>query len=136
MRFFFAKSDRSISELLTISEGFDVVLMDSDSIKAEEELDLAYHLARKTFDNKLAIAKKFKYEFLLWLTGKTDIKSAMKKSEPKDAIDLLVVCFGKETKKELMEALGLSQVMEKKNILKKRSDPLRLEEISLSRVKN
>ena len=136
MRFFFAKSRLQIYELRKKSDALDLLILDPHAVKAEEELTLAFHLANKSFGNKRAIAKKFKYEFLLWLTGKTDIKSSMKKSEPKDAGELLVVCFGKETKKELLEELGSSELNERKFVLNKIADPLQLEEISLSRVKN
>ncbi|MEM4626597.1 MAG: KEOPS complex subunit Cgi121 [Candidatus Bilamarchaeaceae archaeon] len=93
--------------------------------KSEEEILLAYELAKRAFDRGYNIAKKFKLEFLLWLAGKTDIKSALETTAPQKGKSALVIVFGKE------KIDG-----EKKAKIKKEGNPLDLERISLSRVKN
>jgi len=128
----FAKSELGLSELLERSAGLDALVLDPLVAESKEELELSFHLSKKTLLKKRSLAKKMKYEFMLWLTGKTDIRSAMKKSAPKNAKDLLIVIFGEE-KNSVLNALGAKQ---KKKSLKKEADALRLEEISLSRIKN
>ncbi|MEM3075738.1 MAG: hypothetical protein QW590_02855, partial [Candidatus Bilamarchaeaceae archaeon] len=59
-----------------------IIAVRSDFARSKEEFYLAYLLAKLAFKNKKNIAKKFKYEFLLWLTGKRDIRSALAVSEP------------------------------------------------------
>jgi tRNA threonylcarbamoyladenosine modification (KEOPS) complex Cgi121 subunit len=86
-----------------------------------EEIELAYHLAKKSFAGKKNIARKFKYEFLLWLSGTRDIKNAMKKTAPEKGKPFLLIVFSGQMKGE-------------KPALKKTADPLRLERISLSRI--
>ncbi len=92
-----------------------------DKVHSREELELAYILAKDAFRRKKNIAKKFRYEFLLWLSGKTDIKSAVRWAEPSK--QALLVLF--EGSRKLKPAK-----------LKKRAEPLELERISLSRIKN
>lgn len=100
----------------------NAVLLDPEKVKSGEELELAHYLAKKSFKNKSNIAKKFKYEFLLWLSGKTDISSAIRYSKTSRKEKLLVVFNGE---------LNLKSAK-----LKKTADPLDLERISLSRIKN
>ena len=100
----------------------DSVSIRKDLVKSEEEIKLAYYLAELSFKNKNNIAKKFKYEFLLWLTGKTDIKSALAISEPKGK-ECIAVIFGD------------SKIKGKPSELKKAAEPLDIEKISLSRIK-
>jgi len=88
------------------------------------EVRLAYALAKKSFEKGKNIAKKFSFEFLLWLTGKTDIDSALNAAAPKNE-DCLVVVFGRK------KPAGA-----KKARLKQKAEPLALEKISLSRVRN
>jgi tRNA threonylcarbamoyladenosine modification (KEOPS) complex Cgi121 subunit len=103
----------------------DAIAVRSNIVKSGEEIALAYLLAELAFKNKKNIANKFKYEFLLWLTGKTDIKSALDISEPKGN-ECIVVAFKNE--KIAGKQLPLK--------LQKKAEPLDLEKISLSRVKN
>ena len=100
----------------------NAVLVNPEKVKSEEEIELAYYLAKKSFRNKSNIAKKFKYEFLLWLSGKMDINSAINYSKTSKKKKLLVVFEG---------TLNL-----KKAKLEKAADPLDIERISLSRIKN
>ncbi|MBU0533077.1 hypothetical protein KKB44_06310 [Candidatus Micrarchaeota archaeon] len=102
-------------------EKFDAVIIRRDAVESMEEIELAYYLAKKAFENKQNIAKQFKYEFLLWLSGTRDIKNALKKTVPKD--ECLLILFSGSKPKEGKEIQ-----------LKKTGDPLRLEAIALSRI--
>jgi len=128
----FAESDLGIEELLERSAKLDALVLDPSVAESKEELELSFYLAKKSLSKKSALAKKMKYEFLLWLTGKTDIRSAMKKSTPKNANELLIMILSGK-KEHVLKTLGAN---EKKKTLKKIADQLRLEEISLSRIKN
>jgi tRNA threonylcarbamoyladenosine modification (KEOPS) complex Cgi121 subunit len=128
----FAKSELGLSELLERSARLDALVVDPSVAGSIEELNLAFHLAKKSILKKRSLAKKLKYEFLLWLTGKTDIRSAMKKSAPKNAKDLLIVIFS-GTKEHVLKTLRANEV---KKSLEKNADSLRIEEISLSRIRN
>ncbi len=99
------------------------LVIDPARVASEEELELAHLLARDAFRKKRNVAKQFRYEFLLWLSGKTDIKSALRwAGHPKDGIK---IAFGK---------VKMSFSSPKK--LRKKAEPLELERISLSRIKN
>jgi tRNA threonylcarbamoyladenosine modification (KEOPS) complex Cgi121 subunit len=100
----------------------DAVLINPEKVKSMEELELAYLLAKKSFKNKRNIAKQFKYEFLLWLSGKTDIKSALE--------------YFKTPKKQKLLVLFKGGMKLKQAKLEKTAEPLDLERISLSRIKN
>lgn len=102
-------------------DGLDAVAVKESAVESMEELELAYHLARKTFAGKKNIARKFKYEFLLWLSGTRDIKNAMKKTAPEEGKPFLLIVFS-------------GQIRGEKPALKKTADALRLEKISLSRI--
>ena len=117
-------------DALKICDRFDALLVDKETVKSLEELALAEFLAKKSFSEGSNIAKKFKYEFLLWLTGKRDIKSAMKISEPRDK-KVLLILFEKKEKKKLLNELNAK---ERKFKLKENADALALEKISLSRI--
>ncbi len=115
----------------------NVLIMKQDTVKSLEEIELAHHLATKAMKDGTNIARKLKYEFLLWLSGKTDIKSAMKATAPAPTASdgtgdpgtgFLLICFGKC---ERIEGFGTLNKLD----LKKKADPLDLERISLSRIK-
>lgn len=118
------------NDALKVCDSFDAILVELSIVQSKEELTLAEFLAEKSFLDKKNIAKKFKYEFLLWLTGKRDIKSAMKISEPNDS-EALLILFEKKDKQKLLKALNAK---EKKFKLKENADALALERISLSRI--
>lgn len=128
----FAQSPLSIADIIKRSGPLDALVLAPSCAQSMEELELAHQLAKRCFESENNIANRFKYEFLLWLTGKTDIKSAMAKSVPKEKSELLIVVFG-EDRQHVLKTLDAK---EKKKEPAKRSDPLRLEEISLSRIKN
>jgi len=100
----------------------DAVLINPEKVESMEEMELAYFLAKKSFKNKKNIAKKFKYEFLLWLSGKTDIKSALE--------------YFRTSKKQKLLVLFKGEMKLKKAKLEKTAEPLDIERISLGRIKN
>jgi|GEM_PF-540214 len=118
---------KEIREMLADEEA---LIIRKDFVQSEEELMLAFHLAKKTLEKKRNIAKKLKYEFLLWLSGRTDIKSAIRSTDAKDSKDILLIVLS--GKKNILEKL---QAKEKPLKLKKRAEPLALERISLGRIK-
>ncbi len=107
----------------------DALLIDDSIINSNEEITLAYELAKKSFEDKTNIARIFKYEFLLWLTKKRDIKSALEAARPKGNEAFLIIFEG--GKNEILEKIGAKEIKFK---LKKNADPLEIEEISLSRI--
>src|SRR5512143_3220256 len=116
-------------ELHARLDGMDSVAVSSRAVGSVEEIMLAHHLAAAAFGKGEGIAKKLRYEFLLWLSGKRDIRSAMDATAP-DGGEMIVVSFcgaadvaGSLSGREL--PLGLPE----------EGDPLALERISLSRVR-
>jgi len=110
--------------VLSKNENENILVLPSDAYTLEE-IELAYALAKKSFADKKNIAKKFKFEFLLWLTGKKDINSALSQ-----------ISFDKEKSYTVIVFGNIKIPNAKKPRLKKRADPLALERISLSRIKN
>jgi len=84
-----------------------------------EEIMLADHLTSKALQERKNIARERKLEFLLWLSGKRDIRSAI---EATKGIEVGIGDDGKITIRPEPK--------------KKKADPLALERISLSRVKS
>lgn len=109
----------------------DAVVIDPGFVKSIEELQLAEHLAKKSFSSKKNIAKKLKYEFLLFLSGKTELKSAFRLVNPKGSEMILAVFSGNED--EILKKLNATK---QKLKLKENADSLDIERISLSRIKN
>ena len=130
MRVFRAESGLSMEELCRALDDLDALVVRPDTVESFEELELAFHLARKAFQKKKNIARKLKYEFLLWLSGTRDISSAMKKTSPKGKEFLLVVFS------DIKKLPGKLKAKEKKIGLRKHGDSLRLEKISLSRIRS
>jgi len=112
-------------ELDRISKELNILFLDPEKINNIEELKLAEYLARKSFKKK-KIARKFPLEFLLWLSGKTNIKSAMEMLFKKNS-DVLVVSF---SGRKIIKKLGTKKPL----MIPKRADPLQIEKISLSRI--
>ena len=111
-------------------DGFEALALGPKTIEALEEVKLAEYLAKKAFKNRKNIANKFKYEFLLWLSGKRDIKSAMEETKPRGKKFLVVILSGNEN--EILKKLNAKKIGLK---IRKNADSLRLEKISLSRLK-
>jgi tRNA threonylcarbamoyladenosine modification (KEOPS) complex Cgi121 subunit len=109
---------------LSKNELENILILPKDAY-TREEIELAYALAKKSFAEKKNIAKKFKFEFLLWLTGKNDINSALDQVSCNEEESCVVIVLG-----------DIKIPNAKKPRLKRRADPLALERISLSRIKN
>ncbi len=116
---------------LRLCEKESVLLVDPSLVESKEEIKLAEFLSERNFRKEKNLAKKKKYEFLLWLTGKRDIKSAMDYSRPKSN-QALAVFFGKDRKKNLLSLLKVTK--KRKPTLINRGNPLQLERIALSRI--
>lgn len=116
--------------ILQICDSYDAILINTNVIKSIEEIKLAEFLARKSFAEETNIGKKFKYEFLLWLTGKRDIKSALLLSKP-NKNNAILILFKESDKNKILEKLMAQEIKVK---LKEKSDILSLEKISLSRI--
>ena len=111
----------------------DAVAVRTGAVESLEEFELASYLAERSFAKKTNIARKPTYEFLLWLAGKNDIDSAMKELSPREGeSEFFVVVFSDAGKTEILRGLDAE---EKPLGLKKKCEALRLERISLSRVK-
>ncbi len=123
-------SDLSMNETNAILKDEDALAIDSNFVKSELELKLAEQLTISSFKQNINIANKFKYEFLLWLSGKRDIRSAMEVTLPKSNKNMLIVVFGTNSLK--IFSLLNAKVIKKK--LPKTFDPIALERISTSRV--
>ena len=80
-------------ELHARLDGLDAVAISPQAVRSREEIMLARHLAEAAFGKKANIAKKLRYEFLLWLSGRRDIKSAMEATSPEGG-EMIVVVFG------------------------------------------
>lgn len=130
MRFFRVRSSLGPEALRRALEDADALAISEKAAGSEQEVDLALHLAEDAFEKGKNIGRKLKYEFILWLAGKRDIKSAMEATAPGPGEDFFVALFsGGEGALEKIGATRLPLG------LKKTADPLRLERISLSRIK-
>ena len=115
-------------------DSLDAIAISINSVGSLEEFELAYHLAKRSFEKKKNIARKLKYEFILWLAGKNDIKSAMEATTPlENDLEFFVVVFSDSSERKVLIKLDAKKISLR---LKKSGDPIRLEMISLSRVKN
>jgi len=146
MRIIRMQNNLTRERMHALMDEVDAIAVRSDIVHSREEIDLADHLAKKSIKNKKNIARSLRYEFLLWLTGKNDIRSAMEMSAPKDVKkegedianagkgEFLLVVFADERKRSDKE---IAQMFAAKLLplgLKKKSDALALERISLSRI--
>lgn len=104
----------------------DGIAIRPDCVKSQEEIELAHHLAWKAIESGKNIARKMKYEFLLFVSGTRDIRNAIKKTKVDEGEEFLLVLFSGDVPAG-MEMLKLS--------LRKDAMPLDLERISLSRIK-
>jgi tRNA threonylcarbamoyladenosine modification (KEOPS) complex Cgi121 subunit len=108
----------------------NAVLISRNHVKSVKELQLAEYLSRRAFQTNSSIAKKFKYEFLLWLAGKRDIQCAVDETRP-DSNECLLIIFSGSAKHIFDQTSAKKQHL----TLEIGIDPLRLEKISLSRIK-
>ncbi len=154
MRVLRLRSGLDTKTMFTRLDTVDAVAVRPDAIGSVEEAGLALHLAQRAFANKTNIAKKLKYEFLLWLSGKTDIASAMKITAPVERSgtngnEFLVVDFsgrgGTAGERDVagrergeMARADVVKLLEAKELplkLENEAKPLALERISLSRIR-
>lgn len=117
-------------ELLKSAEKTSTLLLNPKKINSEEELLLAERLAKNSQKEKRNLAKKLEKEFLLWLSAKKDIASALKEYGFQSPQDILLISFTKTNP----QIISLFQLKEKPLKLKKKASPLEIERISLSRV--
>lgn len=110
-------------------DGMDAVAVSPGAAGSVEELMLAHHLAASAFGKGEGIAKKLRYEFLLWLSGKRDIRSAMEATAPAGP-EMIVVTFSGAA-----DVAGSLSGRELPLGLPEEGEPLALERISLSRIK-
>lgn len=123
-------SPLSREELLPIAEKTGILLLNPEKINSEEELLLAERLAKDSMREGRAIAKKMETEFLLWLSAKKDISSALREYGFSSPQNILLISFSKK-KPELK---SLFKLKEKKMQIRKKATPPEIERISLSRV--
>ena len=106
-----------------LCEEHDAVAIRPDAVGSIEEIELAMHLAADAFQRGTNIAKRMKYEFLLWLSGTRDIKNALRRTAPEGKEFLLIAFSDKRI-----------EVPHERHGLREKADPLSLERISLSRI--
>ena len=99
-------------------------------VRSHDQLELAHLLAKRSFNSKTNLAKVFELEFLLWLSGETDIRQALSKNgfSPRD---FFLIWFKKQNKNKLLREL---RAKERPLALETSSPELYLEEVSLGRV--
>jgi len=130
MIFIQGSSKLSKEALLSIAEKEGILLLNPKKLNSEQELLLAEKLTKNAIEEKRNLAKKPEKEFLLWLTAKKDISSALKEYGFQTPKQLLLISFQK-TKAQLIK---LFQLTETKLTLKKKATQLEIEKISLSRT--
>ena len=133
MQIYRLKSEMNSKDLCKELDQIDAIAISTSFVQSLEEIKLAHHLAESAFSRKKNIGRKLKYEFLLWLAGKRDIKSAMEITTPKEGEDFFVVLFSHLPEKEILKRL---KARKKKNSLVKDGEAIALERISLSRIRN
>lgn len=117
-------------ELLRRAKGTGVLLLNPRMVESVEELELAHALAKKSIGEGTAISKNMEIEFVLWLSGKKDIRRAFEEIGFNAGKEFIAVSFGME-KKELIVEL---EMKEKKLGLEKKAGWEAVERISLSRI--
>ena len=132
MQIYRLKSEMNSKDLCKELDQIDAIAISTSFVQSLEEIKLAHHLAESAFSRKKNIGRKLKYEFLLWLAGKRDIKSAMEITTPKEGEDFFVVVFS-HLHENILKRL---KARKKKNSLVKDGEAIALERISLSRIRN
>lgn len=125
-------SSLSKEELENKSKGAGILILNPKKINAQEELSLAQILAKNATKERRNLAKKEEVEFLLYLSAKTNIQSALKEYAFKNPKELLLVSLQKnKTKTQLSKEF---KITESKPKFKKNATPNQIERISLSRL--
>jgi tRNA threonylcarbamoyladenosine modification (KEOPS) complex Cgi121 subunit len=128
----FGSSDLSREELEKKARKEGVLPINPKKVNSEEELLLADALAIAAMKEGRNIAKKEEAEFLLWLSAKTNIKSAFKAYSFKTPKELLLISLNEKHSKPLL--LELFRIKEEKPGPSKAATPKEIERISLSRT--
>ncbi len=118
-------------ELLNIADRENLIILKPSIVKNIKEILLANYLAKKAFREKTNIAKKFRLEFLLWLSATRDIENALNAISFDDKEDILLISFSKKSKQRILKLLRAKELKLK---LQKNANALDLERISLSRI--
>lgn len=116
--------------LLAKCKELGTVAVSPSLVHSEEEIRLAAFLAERTLAQGTNIAKSMELEFLLWLSGETDLRKAFAKNDFRSE-DFILVQSGKAGRRGILEALS---AVEKPLALRKRATGLELERISTSRT--
>jgi tRNA threonylcarbamoyladenosine modification (KEOPS) complex Cgi121 subunit len=124
------ESGLGADELLRRAKEKRVVLLNPRRVESVEGLELAHTLAKKSIAEGTAISKNMEIEFVLWLSGKKDIRRAFEEVGYTAGKEFVAVSFGMG-KKELVAELELK---EKKLGLEKEAGWEAVERISLGRV--
>jgi len=125
-------SSESTDVLTARAVASKALFIDPAKVQSVQALELSDYLAKKAFQKKKNIAQKFHLEFLLWLSGRKDITSALREMSFTDHNDILVLFFG--TKTDAKKLLKQISAVEKPIGLNKTADAIELEKIALGRI--
>jgi tRNA threonylcarbamoyladenosine modification (KEOPS) complex Cgi121 subunit len=142
----FGSSHLGKEELEKVAKEEGILLLNPKKVNSHEELLLAEKLAKNAIREKRAIAKKEEAEFLLWLSAKTNIKSAFEAYAFQKPGELLLISLksaplqsrtpnsheNAPAKPRLLKRFGMEEKEERG--LKKDATPAEIERISLSRA--
>jgi len=129
-------------ELLRRAMRKKIILLDAGKVGSVEELELAHELAKKSIADGTGISKNMEIEFVLWLSGKKDIRRAFEEvgfdrrpdiwggGQRGAGKEFVAVSFGMG-KKEIIAEL---EMKEKKLGLGKEAGWEAVERISLGRI--
>jgi tRNA threonylcarbamoyladenosine modification (KEOPS) complex Cgi121 subunit len=126
-------------ELLRRAMEKKIVLLNPGKAGSLAELELAHVLAKKSIGDGTAISKNMEIEFVLWLSGKKDIRRAFEEIgwNGKSGGEFIAVSFGMG-KKELLAEMEMKEkklgLKEKRLGLKKEAGWEAIEKISLGRI--
>lgn len=115
-------------------DSLDAVALRDGVVGSREEFALAAYLCGRAFETKTNIARSPRLEYMLWLCGRRDIKSAMESCGPKEEEnEFIVAVFSAASEERIIGALhGKKRPLG----IPEKAQPLDLERISLSRVRN
>ncbi|MBI5051162.1 hypothetical protein HZC08_00215 [Candidatus Micrarchaeota archaeon] len=123
-------SELPSNELLALAKENPSLLLNPNKIDSIQCIKLSEYLTINSFKNKTNIAKSFELEFLLWLSGKMDIRRAFELLSFTSNRSILIIS-SRGNKKSLLKLLNAKEL---KLNLNETSGPLLLEAISLSRI--
>ena len=138
--FFFLCADKG-TNLQTLNEKIkksfpDILIISNKIVRTADEIFLASFLTDRAMQTGTNIAREKKYELLLWVTGKTDISTAIRASEPTGdemIIGILLNIDRIEQWQALMKSYELIKITPPESFSQKATE-LEIEKISLSRT--